>query len=76
MKLTLFWGLLLGRALPVMTSALRPLLAYESNLVAMPIARRTDLEFFQPLEERIPTIHLGTFSLDFSLPPKDALISV
>jgi hypothetical protein len=75
MKSTLFWGLLLGRALPVMPSALRPLIAYESNLVALPISPRTDLEVFQPLEERLPTIHLGTFDLDFALPPKDILIS-
>jgi hypothetical protein len=75
MKSTLFWSLLLGRALPVMPSALGPLVAYESNLVALPILPRSDLEAFQPLEERLPTIHLGTFSLEFSLPPKDVLIS-
>jgi hypothetical protein len=75
MKSIIFWGLLLGRVLPVMPSALRPIVAYESNLVTLPILPRTDLEVFQPLEERLPTIHLGTFPLEFSLPPEDVLIS-
>jgi hypothetical protein len=73
MKSTLFWGLLLGRVLPATPSALRRLVAYESDLVTLPILPRTDLEVFRPLEER--SIHLGTFSLEFSLPPKDILIS-
>lgn len=66
----------LARAFLVASSALDLHLGSDLDLFGLPrpMVQITDLEAFRRLEERIPTIHLGTFSLEYILPPTDTLI--
>jgi hypothetical protein len=76
MKLSSSLGFVLARALPVISSALGPSVAYDTNVLGMPMVRSTDLEVYNAIEERIPTIHLGTFPLNRYLPKNDILFSM
>lgn len=53
-----------------------PLVAYDVQYVDIPTKRHLELEVFENLEERIPTIHLGTYSLAKIFPKVDILVQM
>jgi hypothetical protein len=62
MKLAPYICILAG-ALPVISSALKPLVAYDVDYVGVAQRRHLDLKPFENLEERTSPINLGTYSL-------------
>jgi hypothetical protein len=62
MKLASYVCILAG-GLHAISSALKPLVAYDANYVGVPERRDFDLELFENLEERISPINIGTYSL-------------
>jgi len=75
MKLSVYLSALLLKVLPSVGLALRPLVAYEVNHNGPKVARGSNLEIFSSLEERLPTIHLGTFPMVRTLPANDVIVS-
>jgi hypothetical protein len=70
------WSLSLATAIPVVSSAVGPLVAYDSNIVGLSVVHNAEFEVLQALEERIPTIDLGTYPLSISLPKNDRLFTM
>jgi hypothetical protein len=67
---------LLARALPVISSALQPDVTYGVNHIDALYPRQLDLEIYNIFEERLPTIHLGTYSLAKTFPADSVLLQV
>lgn len=51
-------------------------MAYDSNIVGLSVVTNAEFEVLQALEERIPTIDLGTYPLGISLPKNDKLFTM
>lgn len=67
---------LLVRALPAISSAPQPVVIYDMNHIAALHPRQLDLEVYNALEERLPTIHIGTYSVAKTFPANYVLLQV
>ena len=73
------WGsffCILARALPALSSALRPYAGHDVSYAAVRQPLQLDLEVYDGVERRLPTFHLGTFSLARQFPKNYVLLQM